>query len=309
MFLNDLWQSLDPVAFSVGPVTVRWYALAYILGVLVAAIGVRGTAKRWGLRIHDDAISIIMMSLVVGIILGARLGYVIAYGDGYYLSHPAEILATWKGGMSFHGGLVGAVVATWLACRHLGVNCWTYFDMLAIWAPAGLMMGRCANFVNGELWGKECDPGSIPWAVAFDSGGGVWRHPSQLYEAILEGAILLAVMLWLSRRRPSLPQCSFSSLFLAWYGTCRFLVEFVRVPDPQLGYLAGGWLTMGQVLSLPMVAIGVIWLRKALSDGVPQHAFGDGRDIGGGCDDVAGDILALAGTEDGEDEHDGNDGH
>lgn len=297
MFLDDLWRSLDPVAFTAGPATVRWYALAYILGVILGTLGLRHTAREWGLRIHDDGISIVMMSLVVGIVLGGRLGYVIAYGGEYYWSHPAEILATWKGGMSFHGGLVGAIVSTAVTCGLLGISRATYFDLMAIWAPLGLLLGRCANFVNGELWGKECDPAIVPWAVAFDSGGGAWRHPSQLYEALLEGAVLLAVMLWLSRRRPVMPQWSFSALFLAWYGVSRFLIEFVRVPDPQIGYLAGGWLTMGQVLSLPMIVIGAIWLSKAISAGIPQHAFADGRDIDGGCEEFAGDILAMSGAQ------------
>lgn len=300
MFLDQVWQALDPVAFTVGPVTVRWYALAYILGVMFGSLGIWHTARRWGLKIHSDAVTIIMAMLIVGIIVGGRLGYVVAYDLGHYLEHPDEIVETWRGGMSFHGGLVGAIVATFLSCWLLRINCWTYFDLMAIWSPLGLLLGRLANFVNGELWGKECDPSVIPWAVKFGMGGNTWRHPTQIYEALLEGAVLLAAMLVLSRRRPVLPQWSFSALFLAWYGTCRILIEFVRVPDSQLGYLAWGWLTMGQILSLPMLVAGVVWLRFALIKRIPQHAFLDGRDVGGGCDEEAGDVMALLGVTDGD---------
>ena len=293
MFLDEIWHSLDPVAFSIGPIVVRWYALAYVLGVGLGSLGLRHTAGRWGLRIHDDAISIIMAALIVGIVIGGRLGYVIVYGGRHYVENPGEILQTWRGGMSFHGGLVGAVVSAVVACRLLGINPMTYLDLMAIWTPLGLMLGRCANFVNGELWGRECNPATVPWAVMFDSGGGVWRHPSQLYEAMLEGLLLLVIMQVLSKRRPVLPQGTFSALFLVWYGTSRILVEFVRVPDRQIGYLAGGWLTMGQLLSLPMLVAGVAWLILATRRNVPQHAFLDGRDMEEDCEDVAGDVSAM----------------
>lgn len=290
MFLDGLWRSLDPVAFSLGAVEVRWYGLAYLLGVVVSLAGLHATSRRWGLRLSYDAISIIVTAGFLGLLLGARLGYAVAYGGGYYLSHPLEVLQPWHGGMSFHGGLVGLACAVALACRWLRVSAWTVLDMVATWIPLALLAGRCANFANGELWGAECDPSLVPWAVAFDSGGGVWRHPSQLYEALLEGLLLFAVMRILAARRPVLPQRAFCGVFLAWYGAARFLLEFVRVPDAQVGYLAGGWLTMGQLLSVPMVVGGAWLVRAALAENIPQHAFADGRDAGGGCDEVAGDV-------------------
>lgn len=293
MFLNEIWQSLDPVAFSVGSFAVRWYALAYVAGALAVGLGMRATARRWGLRISDDAVSTIVTAAILGTVVGGRLGYVVVYGGGHYLQHPSEVFETWRGGMSFHGGIVAGFVFVVLACRWMRVNWWTVLDMICTWLPVGIFLGRCANFVNGELWGAVCDPDAVPWAVAFPGGGGLWRHPSQLYEAALEGLALLAVLLWVSHRKPTPPQLVPSSVFLIGYGVCRFLVEFVRVPDAQMGYIAFGWLTTGQILSVPMVVIGLLLLRHALSERTLQHAFLDGRDIGGGCEDVAGDILAM----------------
>ena len=253
MFLNDLYQMLDPVAFSLGPITVRWYALAYLAGFVCAGVVLWRTQRRWGLGLTLDDVVSIMIGIVFGIIIGARLFYVVFYGAGYYLENPLEIFMLSHGGMSFHGGLVGAVVGGSLVCRHYGISIPTVCDMGVIGAPIGLFFGRCANFVNGELWGKETD---LPWGVMFETGGGVYRHPSQLYEAVLEGIVLFAVLYALSRRVPPRPQGTFMGAFLALYGVFRFLVEFVRVPDAQLGYLFGP-ITMGQLLSLPLVLLGI----------------------------------------------------
>jgi len=195
---------------------------------------------------------------------------VLFYGAGYYLAHPLEVFATWDGGMSFHGGLVGAIVGGYITSRGLHISFVTICDLAACGAPVGLFFGRCANFINGELWGKET---SLPWGVMFsDTGGGaVYRHPSQLYEALLEGVVLFVIMMVLSRKRPPRPQGTFIGTFLACYGVFRFLIEFVRLPDAQLGYLLGtDWLTMGQCLSVPLVVIGIIVIATARRLDRPQ---------------------------------------
>lgn len=266
MFLNELFQSLDPIAFSLGPLSVRWYGLAYLAGFIVAGFVMCRVARRWDLDLSVDDIMSIVIGVAFGVIIGGRLGYVLFYGAGYYLEHPAEIIATWDGGMSFHGGLVGAVIGGSMVCRRYKISIPTICDLAVIGATWGIFFGRCANFVNGELWGKECD---LPWAVAFPSGGGVFRHPSQLYEAVLEGLAIFCVLWALSRKRPARPQGTFMGTFLLLYGVFRFLIEFVRVPDAQLGYLFGP-ITMGQCLSLPLVVLGIVLLVVAHRLARPQ---------------------------------------
>ena len=269
MFLNDIYQALDPVAFSLGPIVVRWYALAYLAGFVCAGVVLWRTQRRWGLGLSLDDVLSVMIGIVFGIIIGARLFYVLFYGAGYYLENPLEIFMLNHGGMSFHGGLVGAVVGGSLVCWRLGISIPTVCDMGVIGAPIGLFFGRCANFVNGELWGKETD---LPWGVMFETGGGAYRHPSQLYEAVLEGVVIFVVLYVLSRRVPPRPQGTFTGVFLALYGTFRFLVEFVRVPDAQLGYLFGP-ITMGQLLSLPLVVAGIALLVLAHRANKPQVGY------------------------------------
>lgn len=269
--LNDIFQSLDPVAFSLGPVTVRWYGIAYLLGFLCAALVIWRVAKRWRVKVDVDSLYMIMLCVIIGIILGARLGYVLFYGNGYYLAHPWEILAFNKGGMSFHGGLIGALLAGIVAARITGIPYLTLADMGCVAAPLGLFFGRLANFVNGELWGAPTD---LPWGVVFGGmAGDMPRHPSQLYEALLEGVVIFCVLFALSRRVPPRPRGTFLGVFLIMYGAFRFLVEFVREPDVQLGYLWGGWLTMGQVLSLPLVAVGAAALVYAIRMKKPQQGL------------------------------------
>lgn len=272
--LNELYHSLNPVAFSAGPITIYWYGLAYVVGALLTAFVMWRTQKRWGLSITSDDLSTVVVCVVFGLIIGARLFYVLFYGNGYYFEHPLEILAINQGGMSFHGGLVGGIIGGVIGCRILGLSAWTIADLAVIGAPLALCLGRCANFVNGELWGKPTD---LPWGVVFESGGDVARHPSQLYEALLEGVLLFIVMQLLSRKRPFLPQGTFMGVFIAWYGVARILVEFVRVPDAQLGYLFGGFVTMGQLLSLPLVIVGVALIVYALHAKRPQRGYLDER--------------------------------
>ena len=269
MFLNELYHALDPVAFTLGPLTVRWYGIAYLLGFICAGVVMYRTQRRWKLGLSADDVFSVVIGVVFGIITGARLFYVIFYGAGYYLEHPLEIIATWDGGMSFHGGLVGAIVGGSIVCRMYRISIPTVCDLGVIGAPLGLFFGRCANFVNGELWGKETD---LPWGVMFETGGAVYRHPSQLYEAVLEGLVIFAVLYAMSRRVPPRPQGTFMGMFLTLYGVARILVEFVRVPDAQLGYLLGP-ITMGQLLSLPLVVIGVALLVAAHRLGRPQVGY------------------------------------
>ena len=269
--LNDLYQSLDPVLFSAGPFTVRWYGVAYVLGFVCAALVIWRVARRWRVRVDADALLTIMFCVIIGVIVGGRLGYVLFYGNGYYLENPGEILAFNRGGMSFHGGLIGALLAGIAAARLTHIPYLTLADLGCIGAPLGLLFGRCANFINGELWGAPTD---AAWGVVFGGAAGMMpRHPSQLYEALLEGVIIFAVLYLLSRARPPRARGTFLGLFLIMYGCFRFLIEFVREPDSQLGYLWGGWLTMGQVLSVPLILVGVGVLVYAIIVKKPQQGL------------------------------------
>lgn len=266
--LNDIYQGLDPIAISLGPLVVRWYGLAYVLGFVCAAAIIYFVAKRWKLGMSEDNLLTLMVCAIVGVVLGARIGYVLFYGDGYYLSHPLEILAFNQGGMSFHGGLVGLLIGGAVAARMTRIPFLTLADLGSIAAPIGLFFGRCANFVNGELWGAPTDG---PLGVVFGGAAGMMpRHPSQLYEAVLEGLVIFCVLFALSRKRPPRPQGTFLGAFLVLYGIFRFLIEFVREPDVQLGYLWGGWLTMGQVLSAPLIVAGIALLIYAARTRHPQ---------------------------------------
>lgn len=259
MWLNDIYQSLNPVALQFGPVSIKWYALAYIAGFVCAGAVLYNTARRWQLALSPDSLITIINAAVIGVIVGGRLAYVLFYAGTYYFEHPVEILFLSQGGMSFHGGLIGALAMGCVACRYLHFRPLSVIDMAVIGAPIGLFFGRVANFVNGELWGKPTD---AAWGVIFarTGGGMVARHPSQLYEALLEGVVIFAVLFWLSRSRTMskrMYEGSYTGLFLLIYGIVRFLIEFVRLPDVQLGYLLGtSWLTMGQVLSLPVIVAG-----------------------------------------------------
>lgn len=247
------FPTIDPVLIELGPFAIRWYALAYIAGLLLGWRYLRVVVRRPGWRLDAEIIDDFLFYATLGVVLGGRLGYVVFYNPGHFLQHPLEILALWQGGMAFHGGLIGVAVAAWWVARRHGVAPLEIGDAAAVAAPIGLFFGRIANFINGELYGR---PSDVPWAMVFPAGGPVPRHPSQLYEAFLEGLVLFVVMAWLARggydatRRGRL-----AGVFLVGYGTARFLVEFVRQYDPQLGLLFGV-ATMGQLLSLPMIALG-----------------------------------------------------
>ena len=271
--LNEFYHSIDPVLFAIGPLSVRWYGLAYVVGFLCAGLVVYFYAKHWKLRFSGYDTLVFVCYCAFGIIIGARLGYCRVYGDGYYLAHPLEILALSNGGMSFHGGLVGIVIAGLIYAQVYNVPFLTLADLVSCGVPLGLFFGRCANFVNGELYGAPTD---LPVGVDF-TGSGIMYHPSQLYEALLEGLVIFLVLFALSRKaNPPRPRGFFLGTFLMLYGIFRILIEFVRLPDVQIGYFFGTWGTMGQLLSLPMVIIGIcliVWscVRKLPQRGMPAH--------------------------------------
>ena len=212
----------------------------------------------------------------MGVIVGARLGYCLFYGDGHYLAHPLDIVMLNQGGMSFHGGLIGALISGIFAAKWTGIPYLTLADLGVIAAPIGLFLGRCANFINGELWGAVTD---APWGVVFGGAAGVMpRHPSQLYEALLEGVVIFIVLIILARKLPPRPRGTFFGVFLIMYGCFRFLVEFVRQPDAQIGYLYGDWLTMGQVLSVPLIVVGIIVLIYVARVKPPQQGLPPQKD-------------------------------
>ena len=266
--LNDLYHLLNPVAFSIGPFSVRWYGLSYIVGFLLAGFTIYKTAKRWKVNLDINNLTTIIIVIVAGILLGGRLGYCIFYGDGQYLADPIEILRIQNGGMSFHGALVVGALAGFLICRRIGMPPLTFADLACVGIPLGLFFGRVANFVNGELWGAPTD---LPIGVNFGGyAGTVLRHPSQLYEAFLEGIVIFVVLFILSRKKQPLKQGTYSGIFLILYGVFRIAVEFVRQPDVQIGYLFGGWLTMGMVLSVPLIFVGIGLLYYAKKESRDQ---------------------------------------
>lgn len=255
------FPALDPVAIELGPLAIRWYGLSYVVGIGLAWWLLHRRAGQDAARGWTQAeVSDLVFYAALGAVLGGRLGYGLFYGFDAWLANPAELLAVWRGGMSFHGGTLGVIVAMALFARRSGKPFLAVADFVLPAVPIGLGLGRLANFVNQELWGA---PSNLPWAVLFTTpaAGGVPRHPSQLYEALLEGVVLFIVLNWLHARAPR--RGVIAGSFLIGYGVCRSAVEFVREPDAQLGYLWGGWLTMGQVLSLPMILAGLAILAFA----------------------------------------------
>ncbi len=254
--------NFDPVAIHLGPIAIRWYGLMYLLAFVLVLILGRHRIKSqpwsgWRNSDLDDA----LFYGVLGVVLGGRLGYVLFYQPAHFLAHPLEIFAVWQGGMSFHGGFLGVLVAMGLFARKTGKHWLAITDFIAPLVPLGLGAGRIGNFINGELWGRPTD---VPWAMIFPEHDQLPRHPSQLYEFALEGLVLFA-LLWLFSRKQR-PVGAVSGLFLVGYGTVRFLVEFTREPDSFLGLLALG-LSMGQWLSLPMIVAGLVMLRWAYRRG------------------------------------------
>ncbi|NQU62358.1 MAG: prolipoprotein diacylglyceryl transferase [Rhodospirillales bacterium] len=248
------FPQIDPVLVSFGPLAIRWYSLAYIAGLLIGWRLLRGMVARQPQVSNDAGVDDYLVWAALGVILGGRLGYVLFYNLPFYLDNPLKALAVWQGGMSFHGGLIGVVLATLIFCRQRKIDLWLFADRVACVAPVGLFFGRIANFINGELFGRVTD---APWAMAFPRGGPDPRHPSQLYEAFLEGAVLFTVLMWLARSESIRKRSGvLTGVFLAGYGTARMVVEFFRQPDAHLGFLGLG-ATMGQWLSAPLIAVGI----------------------------------------------------
>ncbi|WP_338828869.1 prolipoprotein diacylglyceryl transferase [Bradyrhizobium sp. 27S5] len=266
-FLLIDFPVFNPVALSLGPIVIRWYALAYIVGIVLGWVYARSLIKKerlWGgpapitLPQLDDFI----LWVTIGIIVGGRTGYVLFYNLPFFMAHPGEILELWKGGMSFHGGFLGCVAAVMLFARRNNISILSLGDITTAVAPIGLFLGRLANFINSELWGRHAEA-SLPWAMIFPNGGPLPRHPSQLYEAGLEGIVLFVALAIMIRtgalKRPGLILGSFITI----YGIARIIGEHFREPDPQLGFLWGG-LTMGMLLSVPMIIVGVIIIRASV---------------------------------------------
>jgi phosphatidylglycerol:prolipoprotein diacylglycerol transferase len=258
------FPAIDPVAVEFGPVVIRWYALAYIGGLIIGWLYARFLVRRASLwngpspvtPVHlDDFI----LYAAIGVILGGRLGYVLFYGRDYFLENPIEILQIWGGGMSFHGGFAGMLIAVFLFCRLRKIPVLTFLDVLAAVTPIGLFLGRLANFINSELWGRITD---VPWGMIFPTGGPFVRHPSQLYQAGLEGVLLFAAVSWVVWRHGFKRPGEVGAVFVMGYGIARIIGEFFREPDAQIGFLFG-WMTMGMTLSLPMVLVGGWFLWRS----------------------------------------------
>ncbi|MDM9621744.1 prolipoprotein diacylglyceryl transferase [Rhizobium sp. S96] len=269
------FPNIDPIAFSIGPIAVHWYGLAYVTGIMLGWYYARmlaGNDKLWPGNVSpisraqlDDFI----VWVALGIVLGGRIGYILFYDMPAVIESPIRAIQIWNGGMSFHGGLTGTTIAMIIFARRNSIPLWSLFDIVAAVVPIGLFCGRIANFINGELWGRLTD---VPWAVVFPSGGPFARHPSQLYEAGLEGITLLIVLTVLIYAFRALKAPGFiTGVFVCGYALSRIFVEFFREPDAQLGYLLGtDWLTMGMVLSSPMILLGVWAMIRARRQAAPQ---------------------------------------
>jgi phosphatidylglycerol:prolipoprotein diacylglycerol transferase len=264
---------IDPVALQLGPLSVKWYGLAYVVGLLGGwwyARRLVSAEPLWGGRARPKAEELddMLLFVALGVVLGGRLGFVLFYDLPRYLDRPQDIIAIWQGGMSFHGGLIGAATGLWLFAKRRGYSALSVFDLAAAVVPIGLFLGRIANFINAELWGRPAP--DVPWAMVFPNAGPLPRHPSQLYEALGEGLLLFILLAWLVRagglKRPGLV----AGIFGMGYAVARIVCEFFREPDPQLGFLFGssvdalsGGITMGMVLSLPLFAAGLLLALRA----------------------------------------------
>ena len=261
------YPHISPEIVRVGPIAVRWYGVMYLLGFASSYILVMHQIKKKGLDLGRDFLDSLYTFIILGLILGARLGYVLFYNFSFYVQHPLDVVAVWEGGMSFHGGLIGSVLAGIWCCKRFAKDPWQLADLVTATAPIGLGFGRLGNFINGELYGRVTD---VPWAMVFPGGGPLPRHPSELYEFILEGVVLFAI-LWMAKDRVRTAGV-LTSLFITLYGVFRFAVEFLREPDPQLGFVLGPF-TMGQVLSVTMALAGAsllcLRLKKARTRSTP----------------------------------------
>jgi len=261
------FPEIDPIALSIGPLSIadweigplniHWYGITYLVGFAGAWLLAKYRAKKFGGWTEEQVADLIFYG-ALGVVLGGRFGYVLFYNFDQFLANPMWLFHVWEGGMSFHGGLIGVLVAFYLFGRKVNKGFFEVSDFLAPMVPIGLGAGRIGNFIGGELWGRTTD---VPWAMVFPRAGDFARHPSQLYQFALEGVILFALLFWFSSR--SRPEKAVSGLFLIGYGSFRFLVEFFRQPDAHLGFIAFNWLSMGQLLSLPMIIVGAFFMHLA----------------------------------------------
>lgn len=257
------YPTFDPVAFQIGFLKVHWYGLMYLCAFLLGWLLLRYRAHKSIYPLKPAQVGDLILFCAMGVLLGGRIGYMLFYDLSNFLQHPQIIFYIQQGGMSFHGGLLGVLVALWLYSRKISVAVWDVIDFLVPVVPLGLALGRFGNFINAELWGRIT---TVPWGMVFPNAGPLPRHPSQLYELLLEG-VALFVLLWIFSAKPR-PRFAVSAVFLVGYGVARFICEFFRQPDPQMGYLAFGWLTMGQLLSLPMIIVGflgLLWIYQGKS--------------------------------------------
>jgi phosphatidylglycerol:prolipoprotein diacylglycerol transferase len=255
------YPDIDPVAIAIGPLKLRWYGIMYLIGFWAGWWLARVRARRPGSGWRPEEVTDLLFYVAVGVVIGGRVGSILFYHLGDFLSDPLVLFKIWQGGMSFHGGFLGVMVGVWLFAHKTGRNFWDVTDFFAPVCPPGLMAGRLGNFINGELWGKATD---LPWGMQLSCERfGPYlcaypRHPSQLYEALLEGVVLFTILWWYSSKPR--PRIAVSGMFLLCYGVLRTAVEFLRLPDAHIGYLAWGWLTMGQLLSIPMILVGIAFL-------------------------------------------------
>ncbi|NND68662.1 MAG: prolipoprotein diacylglyceryl transferase [Halioglobus sp.] len=266
---------IDPVAVSLGPIQIHWYGLCYLAGIAAGWwLAVRRSARPWS-PVRREQVDDLVFYVALGVVLGGRFGYILFYGWEKLLADPAWALRVWEGGMSFHGGFIGVMLAMWLYGRRQRIPFWRLMDFIAPFVPIGLGLGRVGNFIGQELWGRATD---VPWAMVFPADPlGLARHPSQLYQVALEGVLLFTVLIIFSARPR--PLYAVSGLFSLMYGCVRFGVEFVREPDAHITELAFGWMTRGQVLSAPMILVGVVLLALAYRGAQvqPQAAVGKAK--------------------------------
>ena len=249
------YPDIDPVAFSVGPLLVRWYGLMYLFGFAGAYFLARSRARKPGSGWTEEQVGDLIFYGAMGVVLGGRFGYVLFYNFANFLNDPISLFYVWEGGMSFHGGLLGVLIALFLYGRKLGKTVFQVTDFIAPMVPIGLGAGRIGNFIGGELWGRTTD---APWGMVFPGAGDLPRHPSQLYQAALEGVALFVILWWVSSKPK--PRYVVTGTFGMFYGLFRFIIEFFRQPDQHLGFIAFDWLTMGQLLSLPMILLGALMI-------------------------------------------------
>lgn len=253
-----IYPDIDPVVFGIGPLEVRWYGLMYMVGFLGFWWLARQRAKLERYPLQPEQVADLLFYGILGVVLGGRIGYTLFYNLPAFLDNPWVLFKIWEGGMAFHGGLLGVIIALWWWGRRHRLTLLQMGDFVAPMVPIGLGAGRIGNFINGELWGRPTD---LPWGMVFPYVDRLPRHPSQLYEFLLEGVLLFVLLWWFSRQ--TRPLGAVSGLFLLLYGVFRFLVEFVREPDAHIGFIAWGWLTVGQLLTLPMILIGMAMLGWA----------------------------------------------